>query len=317
MEPSLQGKKVLVTGAFGFIGSHLSRSLLKEGAEVYALVRKESSQDRVKDIIEDIKVYFGDIRDYSAVSSCVKDSKPQIIFHLAALRDVRRDLELVNAVIDVNIKGLVNLVNAAVKGKISLECFINTGTCEEYGDLTVPFSEGRRESPVSPYSFSKVSATYFSQMVFKTEGLPMVTLRPFLTYGPFQDRDMFIPSLISHCLEGRDFKMTRGDQTREFNYVDDIVDAYLRAAVCKEAIGEVINIGNGIEYRIRSVAEKILDYMGRPVNLLIGKLDKRIGEPEHFFCRNDKAKRILNWLPKVSLDRGLQKTINWYKNYSS
>jgi nucleoside-diphosphate-sugar epimerase len=152
-------------------------------------------------------------------------------------------------------------------------------------------------------------------MMFKTMELPIITLRPFLTYGPYQDTDMFIPSLLYHCLNGKDFPMTEGTQTREFNYIDDIVDAYLLAATCRDAIGEVINIGNGIEYKIKDIAEKIVKMIGNPIRLLIGAISKRPGETSHFFCSNEKAKRLLGWSPKVGLDEGLEKTIRWYRNF--
>ncbi|MEW6214096.1 MAG: NAD-dependent epimerase/dehydratase family protein, partial [Nitrospirota bacterium] len=241
------------------------------------------------------------------------DSRPQILFHLAALKDVRRDLELIEPMIDINIKGTMNLLRGVIEEKITLECFINTGSSEEYGDGSAPFNESQREIPVSPYSASKVAATYFCQMLYKTLKLPIVTLRPFLTYGPYQDTDMFIPSLIHHCLEGKDFPMTEGDQTREFTYIDDIVEAYLLAAGCPQAVGEVINIGNGIEYRIKDIAERIVSMMGNPIRLLIGALPKRHGETKHSFCSDEKAKNLLGWFPKIGLNEGLERTINWYK----
>ena len=160
---------------------------------------------------------------------------------------------------------------------------------------------------------SFTSFTIINRRFYKTIKLPIVTLRPFLAYGPHQDTDMFIPSLINHCLEGCDFKMTKGDQTREFNYVDDIVTAYIKAAVSKNAIGEIINIGNGIEYSIRYVADKVLELTGSRIKLLTGALSKRPGETSHFFCSNKKAKELLGWFPKVSLDEGLKRTIDWYK----
>lgn len=226
-----------------------------------------------------------------------------------------RDAELIEPMIDTNIKGTINLLRGIIEEKIALECFINTGTSEEYGDGTAPFREDQREIPVSPYSASKVATAYFCQMLHKSMGLPIITLRPFLTYGPYQDTDMFIPSLIQHCLEGKDFPMTEGDQTREFNYVDDIVDAYLLAATNPNAIGEIINIGNGIEYSIRDVAEKIVNMMGNPIQLLIGTLPKRAGETNHFFCNNEKAQKLLGWSPQIGLDEGLERTINRYKKF--
>lgn len=311
----LNGKRVLVTGATGFIGSHLARRLCKEGAEVHVLLRKGSDKFRIKDIVGNLVSWYGDLTDYQSLCSCIKNSKPQIIFHLATFRNVERDVKLIDFMIDTNIKGTVNLLRSVIDEKIALECFINTGTCEEYGDVSAPFHEDRKEMPVSPYSASKVAATYFCQMIHKTMELPIVTLRPFLSYGPYQDTDMmFIPSLINHCLEGKDFPMTEGNQTREFNYVDDIVDAYILAAECQNAVGEIINIGNGIEYRIKDVAEKIVKMMGNPIRLLIGAMPKRAGETKHFFCSNEKAKRLLGWAPKTSLDAGLRKTIEWYEN---
>lgn len=310
---SLKGMTVLVTGAAGFIGSHLSRRLIEEKANVYILIKNGTNQFRLHDIIQRLEVRYGDIRDYSFICSYIKNIKPQIIFNLAAFRDVKRDIQLVDPMIDINIKGTMNLLRAAVEEKIPLECFVNTGSSEEYGDGTAPFSEDQKEIPVSPYSASKVAATYFCRMLYKSMGVPIVTLRPFLTYGPNQDADMFIPSLIHHCLEKKDFRMTDGDQTRDFIYIDDVIEGYIRAASNTQAIGEVINIGNGIEYKIKDVAEKIVSIMGNPIRLLIGSLPKRHGETKHFFCNNEKAKRLLGWSPKVGLDEGFEKTINWYK----
>jgi UDP-glucose 4-epimerase len=310
---SLKNKEVLVTGAAGFIGSHLTRRLLEEGAGVHVFLRKDSNQFRIRDFIGNLTVWHGDLRDYPSISSCIKNSKPQIIFHLAALRNVKRDPELIEPMIDVNIKGTVNLLRAIIKEKITLERFINTGSSEEYGNGSVPFNEDQKEIPVSPYSASKVAAVYFCQMLYRTMGLPTVTLRPFLTYGPYQDIDMFIPSLIYHCIEGKDFPMTEGDQTREFNYIDDIIEAYLLAARCPNVSGEIINIGNGIEYRIKDVAKKIVHIMGEPIRLLIGALPKRAGETEHVFCSNEKAKGLLKWSPRINLNEGLERTIDWYK----
>lgn len=317
LKSSLKNKRVLVTGATGFIGSHLTRRLLKEGAEVHVLFRKNSNQFRIKDIIGNLIVWYADLTDYPSICSCIRDSRPQIVFHLATFRNVERNLELIDPMIDTNIKGTTNLLKAIINEKIAIECFINTGTCEEYGDAPVPFREDQREIPVSPYSTSKVAATYFCQMFYKIAGLPIITLRPFLTYGPFQEIDMFIPSLITHCIQRKDFPMTEGDQTREFNYVDDVVEAYLLASICQDAIGEVINIGNGVEYKIRYMAEKIIEMMENPIKLLIGALPKRPGETKRFFCNNEKAKKLLGWLPKVNIEEGLKRTISWYNKYLS
>lgn len=314
---SLRSKVILVTGANGFIGSHLTRKLLKEGAEVHVLLKKDFNQFRIKDILKNLTLWYGDLRDFQSICSCIKNSRPQIISHLAALLNVSRASDLIESMIDVNIKGTLNLLRGVIKENITLDFFINTGSSEEYGNGSVPFSEDQREIAVSPYSASKVATTYFCQMIYRSMGLPIVTLRPFLVYGPNQDTDMFIPSLIQHCLEGKDFPMTEGDQTREFNYIDDIVEAYLLAASCPQAAGEVINIGNGAEYRIKDIAEKIVHMMGDPIKLLVGALPKRSGETDHFFCNNEKARKLLGWSPKINIDEGLEKTIDWYRSFFS
>jgi len=306
------GVPVLVTGANGFVGSHLCRYLVNLNAEVHVFVRDASDRSRLRDIEDKITVWHGDITLYNLVCNCLLGARPKVIFHLAAARDVKRDIALLAPVVNTNLTGAINLFRAVEETGISPSCIVNTGSSEEYGNGQTPFVESQREMPVSPYSLSKVAATHLGQMLYRTSGLPVVTLRPFLVYGPGQSTDMFIPSLIRHCLEKKDFSMTAGDQTRDFVYIDDLIDAYLRAAFCSSATGEVINVGSGIEYRIKDVAEQIVLKMGSPVRLMIGALQKRAGEAEHFFCNNGKAREVLGWSPLVSLDKGLDRTILWY-----
>lgn len=314
---SFNRRRVFVTGAAGFIGSHLVRRLVNAGAEVHVLLKKNSNTFRINDVIKRLHLWNGDITDYKSICLSYREIKPEIVFHLAVFRNVERASELIEPMFDINLRGTANLLMAIEDEGIDLECFVNTGTCEEYGDGPAPFEEAQRESPVSPYSASKVAATYLCQMFFKTKGLPIVTLRPFLTFGPYQSPDMFVPSVICYCIRGQDFPMTQGDQTREFNYVDDIIDAYLLVPERKNAVGEIINIGNGIEYKLRDIGEKIISMMKAKNQLLVGSLPKRPGEARNFYCSNEKAKRLLDWNPKISLDEGLAKTIEWYKNNSN
>lgn len=311
---NIKGKRVLITGADGFIGSHLARHLMAENAEIHALMIKDFNIIRIQDVVKQLNIWHADLRDYESIRHCLKNSKPQIVFHLASLTNVNRDKTLIDAMYEVNLRGTANLIKAIIEEDIDIKMFINTGSCEEYGDSPVPFHEELKERPVSPYSASKVAATYFCKMVYKTMGVPTVTVRPFLTYGPHQDKHMFIPSVIHHCLIGKNLSMTKGEQTREFNYVDDIAEGFLRVAACPEAIGEIINIGNGTEYVIKEIAQKIVSMMGDPIKLAVGALPYRPGEAKRFFCSNEKAKRLLGWAPKIGLDEGLAKTIRWYKD---
>ncbi len=178
MRPTIKNKTVLVTGATGFIGSHLTRRLLSEGANVHIFLKKNSNQFRIKDITGNITKWYGDISEYSEVSLCLKNVQPHIIFHLAAFRNINRDLELIEQMIDINLKGTINLLQGVIKENLNIDCIISTGSSEEYGDGIAPFNEEQRERPVSPYSASKVAATYFSQMICKTMNIPVAHLWP-------------------------------------------------------------------------------------------------------------------------------------------
>ena len=309
---NLEGIRVLVTGAAGFIGSHLSRELVRRNAEVFLIDRPGTSITRIEDILDKVRVHYVDITDFSSLKNSIREIRPEKIFHLAAYVDVTRDWNIVDEMINVNIKGTLNLLRSL--DGVNYDCFVNTGTCEEYGDNPAPFYEDQVPNPVSPYSASKVSATMFCQMLHRTMNLPIVTVRPLLTYGPGQESQMLIPSLIKSVLKGKSFKMTKGEQTRQFNYIDDVVEGFILAGTTPEAIGEVINLGSGAEYRIKDVAKMILNLMGNPIKLEIGALPYRPGETMHFYCSNEKAKKILGWRPMVPLKVGLKRTIDWYKN---
>ncbi|MBI2851695.1 MAG: SDR family NAD(P)-dependent oxidoreductase [Chloroflexi bacterium] len=310
MITTLEGARVLVTGVSGFIGSHLARRLLREGARVHGLVRESSGLWRLQDVRERLELHYADLTDFESVSRVVHQVKPLKIFHLAARVDVSRTLALVDEMVEVNVKGTLNLVQ--VTAEAGCDCFVNTGTSEEYGDNPVPFREDQVPNPVSPYSASKAASTMFCRMLHKTMGVPVVTLRPFLTYGPGQESDMLIPSLIRKALKGEALEMTEGKQTREFNYVSDVVDGFVRASICPQAAGEIINIGNGQEYRIRDVVELVLQLTQSKMTPQFGALSYRPGEAWHFYCDNTKAKQLLGWEPKVTLENGMKMTIEWF-----
>jgi nucleoside-diphosphate-sugar epimerase len=306
---SYRDTKVLITGAGGFIGSHLTRRLVNEGADVHAFA---NSTWRISDILEKVRCLSVDLSDMDKVTEALSDIKPEVVFHLAAKTNVERSEALSEAMVKSNIAGTLNLLDA-LKG--DYRCFVNTGTCEEYGNGPVPFKEDQMPIPVSPYSASKAAVTFFCQMYHRSFGWPIVTLRPFLTYGPSQGTHMLIPHVIESCIKNRDFSMTKGEQTREFNYVDDIVDGFLRAGSERRAIGEIINLGNGKEVKVLDVVTMIVRMIGNPVNPGIGQLPYRPGETMHFYCDSSKAKRLLGWEPKTDIENGLRKTIEWYRGH--
>jgi nucleoside-diphosphate-sugar epimerase len=303
-------KRVFITGGTGFIGSHLLKRLVKLKSDVYALVRPGSDTSRIADFLNKVHVIDCDIED-SSLKKEVQKIEPEIIFHLAAYVNRDRSFEVANRCMKTNVNGTINLLRSLEN--TAYERFVNTGTCEEYGNIKAPFREDYLVKPVSPYSISKTASVLFCETYHKIYGFPIVNLRPFLTYGPFQDEKMFIPEMIISCLRGKNFEMTAGRQGRDPNYVDDIVNGYLKAAHVKGAVGEIINLGSGKEYTIKEMAEMINNLTGKPIKILAGKKPYREAEIWHLYCSNVKAKRILGWSPKVGLKEGLAKTINWYK----
>lgn len=282
------------------------------GAILHLVDRSNTPDFRIDDYKSLATVHEIDLTDFESLQRMIQEVRPEKIFHLASVLDVERSIDRSVDITSNNLIGTLNLIKAL--DGIDYRCLINTGTCEEYGDNPVPFQEDQPVNPVSPYSAAKASSTIFCRMFHKTLGLPIVTIRPFLTYGPLQNPRMLIPQTIISVLKGKSFKMTGGEQTREFNYVTDIVDGFIRAAITPEAIGHVFNIGNGIEYPIRDVVEMILDRMNAAIRPEIGALPYRPGETWHFYCNNDKARKILGWEPRLSLEEGLDRTIAWYRD---
>jgi nucleoside-diphosphate-sugar epimerase len=304
--------KALVTGASGFIGSHLVSKLVKEGWAVHVVVRDRQSAWRLDNLSAAITAHSLDLEDKRSVQQVVEQVRPEAVFHLAASR--KRQMKEGNAShpVHANVIGTLNLLEATVRVGEPLKVFINTGSSEEYGTATAPFHEEQRECPVSEYSASKVAATHLCEMYHRRYKLPTVTLRPFLVYGPAQGNDMFVPSLIQHCLDGRDFEMTTGDQLREFHYVDDVTNAFLLAASNRAAIGQIINVGTGSALSIGTVARLVVTKVGTSTRLLMGAIPKRSCESD-LYCDGGKAKTLLTWEPRVNLEEGLERTITWYR----
>lgn len=303
-----EGVKVLVTGAAGFIGPHLVGRLVELGAEVYAADLPAANTSRLP---KQARLVLGDLSDPASVRDLMAQVRPVKVFHLAAHSNVARSLAMIDDSLE-DLKTTLNLLR--VLPDSACDCFVLTGTCEEYGDNPAPFREDQPFNPVSPYSASKSAAVLYGRMLHKTMGLPIVVIRPLLSYGPGQNTRMFLPSAILAALREEEYPMTGGEQTREFNYVTDTVDGFVRAAVTPAALGEIINVGNGHEYPLRHVVERISALAGKPLKAKFGVLPYRPGETWHFYCDNSKARRLLGWVPRVDLDDGLKRTIEWYRS---
>jgi nucleoside-diphosphate-sugar epimerase len=300
---------VVVTGATGFIGSHLVERLVAEGVEVTLAVEPGVSKANIASILDKVRVYEVDLRDGQMVWQLVRECQPSRIYHLAAVGVTEPDVDPRLAV-QVNVIGTLNLLEAL--RETECDCFVNTGTCYEYGHNNPPMREDQMVDPINAYAASKSAAWLFCRMYHRTHGYPIVTVRPFTVYGPRQGPRALIPQTILSALRGEDFEMTGGEQTRDFTYVADIVEGYLRASLSGKAIGQTINLGTGEERPIKDVVLKALELMGNPVKPLIGALPYRPGEIWRLYADSSKARELLSWQPQVDLEEGLRETIAWY-----
>ena len=317
----LHGKKVLVTGAGGFIGSHLVEELVAKGCKVKAFVHYNSFNrwgwlDYLpKHIIESIEVVSGDISDPYGVKNGMLGS--DIVFHLAALIGIPYSYHSPDAYVDTNIKGTLNILQAA--RELSVEKVIHTSTSEVYGTAQfVPITEDHPINPQSPYAASKAAADFLALTFYSSFQIPVIVIRPFNTYGPRQSARAIIPTIITQILSGKaDIKLGALKPTRDLNFVKDTVYGFIRAAESKKGIGEVINIGTRSEISVGELAEKIAQILERKVAII--QDDERLrpekSEVDRLMAENRKANTFLDWTPKYSLEEGLTETIKWFKTF--
>jgi UDP-glucose 4-epimerase len=309
----LSGSRVLVTGATGFIGSHLTRRLVELGAEVHALTSTVSSvyPVRLVDVRNRITLHGGNLNDAGAMAALVEHARPRLVFHLGAYTHVGKSWERVDECIQTNVHGTVALLQALAR--TDYERFVYTSTSEVYGDVPVPFREDAVVDPLSPYSVSKYAGERFCRMLHRGRSWPIVVVRPFNAYGPAQSPDRIIPEIVVKALRRERLAMTQGRQTREFNYVGDLVEGFLLAATVPGIEGDVFNLGGGDEVSMRDLARIILDLMGNPIEAELGALPDR--PTEIWSMRSDatKARERLGLPAFRSLAEGLRPTIDWYR----
>jgi dTDP-glucose 4,6-dehydratase len=313
------GKKVLVTGSDGFIGSHLAERLVDLGANVRALVLYNSFNswgwlDTVdRETLKNVEVIAGDIRDPHDVQEMVKDI--EIVFHLAALIAIPYSYRSPDSYVDTNVKGTLNILQAA--RKCSVEQIVHTSTSEVYGTAQfVPITEEHPLVGQSPYSASKIAADQFAVSFHRSFDLPVTIIRPFNTYGPRQSARAIIPTIISQALSGKKMiQIGNVRPTRDFTYVGDTVEGFIKAAEHKDTIGKTINLGSNSEISIGDLAEKISSLMDHSFEIAVDKERFRPerSEVDRLWSDNSKAGTIMKWGPIIPLEKGLKLTIEWFR----
>jgi UDP-glucose 4-epimerase len=301
--PNITGQRVVVTGATGFIGTYLSRKLYDLGAVVTSTSRSSVSLHN----FETVRI---DLLRKMDVQALLSSKQANIVYHLASPVNPTRDESLVSKMELGVIQTTKNVVEACLSAGVRL---VVTGTCEEYGSSHAPFSEESELNPVSPYSFAKAQMTRFVMDTCHETELRATVVRPFLTYGPGQRSARLIPSAIRAALDGKPFEMTRGEQTREFNYISDIGDGII-ASASEAAVGQIINIGGGEELSVIDVVRRIYTLCGADLSLIrAGAIRERSGEVSRFYGTHSKARALLGHSPKIDLDEGLKATIAWWR----
>ena len=310
--------KVLITGAGGFIGSQLVEKLAGMGAGVVAFVRYNSRNDiGLLELLPErlqgkVKIIMGDLRDSNAVGEAI--AGVDYIFHLGALIAIPYSYVHPQEVIDTNVLGTLNVLNSAKY--YGVKKIIHTSTSEVYGTAQyVPIDEKHPLQGQSPYSASKIAADKIAESFYRSFGLPIATIRPFNTYGPRQSARAVIPTIITQVLTGKTVILGNLDSTRDFTYVDDTVNGFIKVAESRFSTGEIINIGSGAEISIREITEKISKIAGKEVKIKIDnkRLRPEKSEVQRLLADNTKAKNILKWEPEVTLDEGLKRTVAWIK----
>jgi len=313
--------KVLVTGAGGFIGSHLAEELVRRGASVRAMVHYNSRNDwgnlelLPDDVRKKLEIIRGDIRDPFFTKKAVEGC--DVVFHLAALIAIPYSYIAPRDFVDTNVSGTLNILQACLE--TSVKKVVHTSTSEVYGTaIYTPIDENHPLQGQSPYSATKIAADKIAESYYRSFDLPVATIRPFNTFGPRQSARAVIPTIVTQILSAKD-KIQLGLLTpvRDFTYVKDTVEGFIKVAESKKSVGEVINTGTGRGVTIDELARLIMNLVGKEVKIERDK--RRLRPPKSevmaLICANKKAKKLLGWAPRYSLKDGLKETIEFIRKH--
>ena len=320
MSVELYKKSVLVTGAGGFIGSHLVEELVQQGAKVRAFVRYNSRADSgflrqlPPQLRSQVEIIAGDLRDEDAVRKAVQGT--QVVFHLGALISIPYSYYHPVEVVSTNVMGTLNMLVTC--RDLGVEKLVHTSTSEVYGTARqVPISESHPLQGQSPYSASKIGADKLAESFYCAFGLPVITVRPFNTFGPRQSARAVIPTIITQALSGDEIHIGNLETKRDFTYVSDTVAGFIKAAESEQGLGQAINLGTGKEIVIGDLANLVIQKIGRPIKLVVEsqRLRPEKSEVQRLLSDNSLAREVIGWQPMISFEVGIQNTIEWIRDH--
>lgn len=302
-------KKVLVTGATGFIGASLVEKLVKEECDVAVILRKNSNLWRLGKVINKIKIYNCDITDANELDKIADEISPEYIFHLATYGAYfyQSDDDLI---IKTNIIGTKNMVEAF--SRVNYKSFVNIGSSSEYGIKSENMRETDVLEPINMYGVTKATSTLYCSMIHKTQNKPIGTVRLFSVYGSYEDKTRLFPSVILACLNGENPKLANADAVRDFIYIKDVINFLTMVAFNEKIGGKIYNLGNGQQHAISEIADQIIKGTHAFVNPEWGQLKGRASDTIKWEADMSFVKRELGWESEFSLEKGIEDSIKWF-----
>jgi nucleoside-diphosphate-sugar epimerase len=308
----METRKIIITGATGFVGSNLARYFAGQNNEIHLLLRSSSNTWRIADIMDDINVHQADLTAPTELERVVTSVRPDIILHTAVYggHPFQNDTD---KIFDANLRGTINLVKAC--HSLDYELFVNTGSSSEYGVKRQPVAETDVCEPGEDYGVSKTAASLYCQMAARRDRKPIITFRLFSPYGSYDDATRLIPSVIISCLNGRTPMVSSPIFVRDYIYIHDIVSAYERAIETshRQSPGEIFNIGSGKQQTVGDVVQYIVQLADKNIQPEWGSPGKRQNEPRVWQADVSKAERLLGWKPRYSIEQGLGETVEWFR----